>query len=43
MMEGALDEAERNIEKGKASSKVIGFQDGVKRANELLNELKKKR
>ena len=43
MMEGDLDEAERNIENGRKSSKVIGFQDGVKRADELLNELKRKR
>lgn len=43
MMGGNLDEAERSYEDGKAMSRAVGFQDGVKRADELLGELKKKR
>lgn len=43
MMEGNLDEAERSYEDGKQMSRAVGFQDGVKRADELLSELKKKR
>ena len=41
-MEGNLDEAERRYGEGKEMSKAVGFEDGVKRADELLEELKKK-
>lgn len=43
MMEGDLDEAERRYKEGKEMSKAIGFEDGVKRADELLKDLKEKR
>ena len=40
MMEGNVDEAGRRYEEGKRLSKVIGFREGVTRADELLKELK---
>lgn len=40
MMEGNVDEAGRRYEDGKRLSKVVGFQEGVTRADELLKELK---
>ena len=43
MMEGDLDEAERRYKEGKEMSKAIIFEDGVRRANELLKDLKEKR
>lgn len=43
MMEGDLDEAERRYKEGKEMSKAIGFEDGVRRADELLKNLKEKR
>lgn len=42
MMEGDVDEARRRCEDGKKLSTGIGFQEGVTRADELLEELKKK-
>ncbi|KAL9132515.1 MAG: hypothetical protein Q9175_006315 [Cornicularia normoerica] len=41
-MEGDVDEARRRCEDGKKLSTGIGFQEGVTRADELLEELKKK-
>ena len=43
MMEGNLDEAGRRYKEGKEISKAIGFKDGVRRADELLKDLKEKR
>ena len=43
MMEGNLNEAERRYEDGMELSKAGGFRDGIKRADELLNELRNKR
>ena len=43
MMEGNLDEAERRYNEGRELSKAVGFQDGTKRADELLQEFRKKR
>lgn len=40
MMEGNVDEAGRRYEDGKRLSKVVGFQEGVTRADELLKGLK---
>ena len=41
-MEGDLVEAERRYRDAKARSKGIGFKEGTERAEELLQELKKK-
>ena len=43
MMEGNLDDAQRRFEDGKEMSRVVGFQEGVVRADELLKELTNKR
>ena len=43
MMEGNLDEAERRYKEGRELSKAVGYQDGTKRADELLQEFRKKR
>ncbi len=42
MMEGNWDEARRRAEDGREMSRAIGFQEGVGRAEELLEEVKKK-
>ena len=43
MMEGNLEEAQRRYEEGRELSKAVGFQDGIKRAEELLEEFREKR
>ena len=43
MMEGDMDEAERRYNEAKEMSRAVGFPDGVKRAEELLKEIQKKR
>ena len=43
MMEGNLVEAERRYNEGRELSKAVGFQDGTKRAEELLKEFREKR
>lgn len=42
MMEGNLDEAMRRYEEGKGISKAVQFQEGVARADELVQKLKRK-
>lgn len=43
MMEGDVEEARRRYEEGRGISKGIGFQEGVQRADALLEDVRKNR